>query len=82
MFIGEWALTTNAEAPFNDRNKFKQFAARFIAAVNKAHSGWTYWTWKCSYDEGEGNFNPWSLRTLLRTDNFPMTSSLAIQASE
>jgi glucan 1,3-beta-glucosidase len=82
MFIGEWALTTDTQsAPFNDRNKFKLFAQRFIDAVNKAHSGWTYWTWKCSYDEGGSD--PWSLRSLMRAGEFPHQSTLSLgQASE
>jgi len=64
MFIGEWSLATNACAPFSDRNKFIQLGNRMIAALNQAHSGWTYWTWRVSYDES--GFNAWSLRTLLR----------------
>lgn len=40
-----------------------------IAALDQAHSGWTYWTWKVSYDETI--YNPWSLRTLLRAGEFP-----------
>jgi len=43
-------------------------ASKLISALNRAHSGWTYWTWKVSYDEG--NFNAWSLRTLIRNGAF------------
>jgi glucan 1,3-beta-glucosidase len=71
MFIGEWSLATNPEAPFSDRNKFIQLGTRMIDALNQAHSGWTYWTWKVSYDES--GFNAWSLRTLLREGAFPFT---------
>ncbi|KAM3136776.1 hypothetical protein pb186bvf_011035 [Paramecium bursaria] len=69
MFIGEWSVGTTEAAPFNDNNKFKQFIDRFIAAVNNAHGGWTYWTWKVSYDENGGRY-PWSLRYLLRNGMF------------
>jgi glucan 1,3-beta-glucosidase len=77
MFIGEWSLATNPEAPFNDRNKFIQLASRMIDALNQAHSGWTYWTWKLSYDES--GFNAWSLRTLLRENAFPFTPVYAVE---
>ena len=64
MFIGEWALATNPSAPFNDNNRFKEFAQKYVRVLNQAHSGWTYWTWKCSWDEG--GKNPWSMRNLMR----------------
>lgn len=69
LFIGEWSLATNPEAPFSDKGKFVQLAQRMIAALDQAHSGWTYWTWKVSYDES--SYNAWSLRQLLRDGLFP-----------
>lgn len=68
LFIGEWSIATNPSAPFSDDGKFKQLAQRMIQSLNKAHSGWTYWTWKVSYDEN--GRNAWSLRTLLRKGLF------------
>jgi aryl-phospho-beta-D-glucosidase BglC (GH1 family) len=76
MFIGEWSLATGGNAPFNDMTKFKQFAQRHLDAVNKAHMGWTYWTWKTSYDD---DINKWSMRSLLRHGVFPSLRLNSVQ---
>jgi len=52
MFIGEWSLSTYPEyAPFTDRDRFWQLANQMVDALDQAHSGWTYWTWKISGDD-------------------------------
>lgn len=69
LFNGEWSLATAAGAPFNDDNQFRTFAQAYLGALSNCHSGWTYWTWKTSWDESGGR-NPWSMRQMLRLGYF------------
>jgi glucan 1,3-beta-glucosidase len=69
MYIGEWSFATPPSAPFNDRNRFLEFASAYVDALNQAPAGWTYWTWKTSYDGGGKHV--WSMRNLLRNGLFP-----------
>jgi len=64
LYNGEWSLGTPGSAPFNDDNKFRVFADAYLNALKGCHSGWTYWTWKVSWDDG--GRNPWSFRQMLR----------------
>jgi glucan 1,3-beta-glucosidase len=65
LFNGEWSLATGPNAPFHDENKFRTFANAYLQALSGCHSGWTYWTWRTSWDEQPGR-NPWSMRQMLR----------------
>lgn len=69
LMVGEWSIATNPTyAPFNDDAKFKQYAQRYLDAIQTTQAGFTYWTWKCSYDEN--GRNPWSLRQMIRNGVF------------
>ncbi len=70
LYIGEWSFATPDSAPFHDNNKFREFTNAYMDAVNGAHAGWTYWTWKKSGDETSGR-DVWSMRNLLRNGLFP-----------
>lgn len=71
MFVGEWSLATYPDAPFSDLTSFEELGTEMLAAMNEATAGWTYWTWRVSYDES--GFNAWSLRALLRKGEIPFT---------
>lgn len=69
LYIGEWSLATYDL--FTDHDRFITLANTMFAAIDQAHSGWTYWAWRISNDETE--YNAWSLRELLRLGLFPFT---------
>lgn len=65
MFIGEWSLATNGDAPFNSEDSFREFGNKYRDTISSSSGGWTYWSWKASWDENAGNIwekNTWSLR--------------------
>jgi len=65
LFNGEWSLGTSPKAPFHDEDKFKKFSAAYVRALEGCPGGWTYWSWRTSFDE-EPKRDPWSMRQMLR----------------
>ncbi|CAD8085294.1 unnamed protein product [Paramecium primaurelia] len=72
LFIGEWSIATTNNAPFASEESFKSFGNKYRDTITSAKGGWTYWTWKTSYDETQdiSKRNSWSLRQLLRNGWF------------
>lgn len=64
LFIGEWSIATTDRAPFTDDVKFKQLSERYVQTMEIPKGGWTYWSWKVSYDLADER-NAWSLRRLI-----------------
>lgn len=80
IFESEWSLATDDKVPLS-RNQMVQYAQIQLESLNKAPSGWAFWSWR--HDDDTTMLSGWSLVQMLREGIFKIpaatTANLTIQ---
>uniref|UniRef100_K3W954 glucan 1,3-beta-glucosidase n=1 Tax=Globisporangium ultimum (strain ATCC 200006 / CBS 805.95 / DAOM BR144) TaxID=431595 RepID=K3W954_GLOUD len=64
LLVGEWCMDSTASAPFESQESFRAFGKAQLEGYNRAHSGWTFWSWRHSDELTKRS--GWSMRQLLK----------------